>query len=166
MTFDDTALVLVDLMPRIIGLPLAPHSGETVLRNAIRLADAFRERQRPVIAIRVDRPNVAEQPPGSELNEQIAERSDVIVVKHSWGAFYGTDLDAELRKRDIKRIVIAGIATNMGVESTARAADDHGYDVTFAEDAMSGLDGDAHRFAVEYVFAKLGTVTTTDALTG
>jgi nicotinamidase-related amidase len=161
---ENTALLLIDLMPRIIDLPLQPYDGQSVLGNCLKLAEAFRDKKLPVIAVRVDRPNVAEQPPGSELHVQI--EADVVIVKHSWGAFYGTSLDEELRARGVKNVVIAGIATNMGVESTARAADDHGYEVTFVEDAMTGVHAHAHQFAVEYVFPKLGTVTTTAVLIG
>jgi nicotinamidase-related amidase len=44
------------------------------------------------------------------------------VTKHQWGAFYGTDLDVQLRRRGIQTIVLGGVATNIGVESTARQA--------------------------------------------
>src|SRR5262245_34844798 len=157
-----TALVLVDLMPRIVGLQTAPHSGESVLAGYLRMADAFRAVYAPVVSVRVERPNVAKQPPGSELLPALAERSDVEVVKRGWGAFYGTNLNAALGARGIKTIVLAGIATNMGVESTARAAADHGYRLVFVEDAMTGLDSDAHKFAVDYIFTRLGTVTGVD----
>jgi len=92
----------------------------------------------------------------------VVERSDVEVVKRSWGAFYGTNLHAVLQARGIRTIVLGGIATNMGVESTARAAADYGYKLVFVEDAMTGADADAHKFAIGYVFPKLGTVMSTD----
>lgn len=160
-----TALVLIDLMPRIIGQQTAPHSGETVLAGCLKMADAFRAVYAPVVTVRVERPDVARQPAGSGLVPAVAERSDVEVVKRSWGAFYGTNLNAALQARGIKTIVLGGIATNMGVESTARAAADHGYRLVFVEDAMTGTDSDAHKFAVDYVFTKLGTVVgVTDVL--
>src|SRR4029453_11981171 len=111
------------------------------------------------VSVGVERPNMAKQPPGSELVPAVAERSDVEVVKRSWGAFYGTNLNAALGARGVKTIVRGGIATNMGLESTARAAADYGYQLVFAEDAMTGLDSDAHKFAVDYIFTRLGTVT-------
>lgn len=157
-----TALVLVDLMPRIIALPTGPHSGEQVLERCLRIVDAFRRRGGLVVWVRVERPGAA-QPDGSELAVEPRER-DVVVVKKSWGAFGSSAIDEELRKRDIQTIVLAGIATNFGVESTGRGADDHGYDTVFVTDAMTGLDGQAHDFAVEYVFPKLGKVVTTEEL--
>jgi nicotinamidase-related amidase len=157
-----TAMVLIDLMPRIIALPTAPHSGEQVLERCVRLADAFRARGGLVVWVRVERPGDV-QPEGSDLAVTPAD-GDVVVVKHSWGAFGSSDIDEQLRKHDITTVVFGGIATNMGVESTARAADDHGYSTVLVSDAMTGLHQHAHEFAVEYVFPKLGVVVTTDAL--
>jgi nicotinamidase-related amidase len=156
------ALVLVDLMPRIIAMPTVPHTGEQVLARCVRLADGFRERQGLVVWVRVERPGTR-QPEGSELAVEPAD-GDVVVVKKSWGAFPSSGIDEELRRRDIDTVVLGGIATNFGVESTGRAADDHGYGTIFVADAMSGLDRHAHDFAVEYVFPKLGTVVTTEEL--
>src|SRR3546814_10758135 len=62
-----------------------------------------------------------------ELDEGLARPTDLRITKHQWGAFYGTDLDLQLRRRRIETVVIGGIATNFGVESTARAAHEHGY---------------------------------------
>lgn len=132
-----SALVLVDLMPRIIAQDLAPHSGEEVLARCRRLADTFRAAGRPVVAVRVDRPNVTEQPPGSDFAEDLVQPGDIVIVKHTVGAFYGTDLDMRLRERDVHTLVMTGLVTTMGVESTARAASDHGYDLEFVADAMS-----------------------------
>jgi nicotinamidase-related amidase len=156
-----TALVLVDLMPRIIALPTVPHSGEQVHERCLRLAAAVRAAGGLVVWVRVERPGA--QPDGSELATE-PSAGDVVVVKNSWGAFPFSGIDGELRERGIQTVVLAGIATNFGVESTGRAADDHGYATVFVSDAMSGLDQHAHDFAVEYVFGKLGVVVTTDEL--
>jgi nicotinamidase-related amidase len=82
------------------------------------------------------------------------------LVKRTVGAFYRTGLDDVLRARDIDTVVLGGIATNFGVESTGRAADDHGYKTIYVTDAMTGLDGRAHDFAVSYVFPRFGTTCT------
>jgi nicotinamidase-related amidase len=156
-----TALVLIDLMPRIIAMPTAPHTGEQVLERCLRLADGVRAAGGLVVHVRVERPGA--QPDGSELATS-PHADDVVVVKTSWGAFPSSGIDAELRKRDIETVVLGGIATNFGVESTGRGADDHGYSTVFVADAMSGLDQHAHDFAVEYVFTRLGVVVTTDEL--
>jgi nicotinamidase-related amidase len=156
-----TALVLIDLMPRIIALPTAPHSGEQVQARCLELADAVRARGGLIVHVRVERPGA--QPEGSELATEPHER-DVVVVKHTWGAFGSSDIHDVLRQRDIQTIILGGIATNFGVESTGRGADDHGYDTIFVSDAMTGLDQHAHDFAVDYVFSRLGTVVTSEEL--
>ncbi|MFG2111426.1 isochorismatase family protein [Streptomyces sp. NPDC048718] len=156
-----SALILVDLMPRIIDLPLAPHTGDEVLARCRELAASFRASGRPVIQVRVERPNVDEQPPGSGFAPGLVHGDDIMVVKRTIGAFYGTDLDERLRERSVDTVVIAGLVTTMGVESTARAAADHGYRLEFVADAMSGLAADEHEFAVERVFPRFGEVRKT-----
>jgi nicotinamidase-related amidase len=88
----------------------------------------------------------------------------VLITKRQWGAFYGTDLDQQLRRRGIKTLVMSGIATNFGVESTARAAFDRGYELVFVEDAMSSLAADPHDFAIKELFPRMGRVRSTETL--
>ncbi|MFE2553430.1 isochorismatase family protein [Streptomyces sp. NPDC059355] len=156
-----TALILIDVMPRIIGLPLAPHSGDEVLARCSALARAFRAAGQPVVLVRVDRPNVAQQPPGSDFADGLVQGGDITLVKRTIGAFYGTDLDKQLRELDVDTVVLAGLVTTMGVESTARAAADHGYELEFVADAMSGLAADEHEFTVERTFPRFGEVRNT-----
>ncbi|MCJ0869931.1 isochorismatase family protein [Streptomyces sp. AP-93] len=156
-----SALILIDLMPRIIGLPVAPHSGEEVLARCLRLAEAFRADGRPVVLVRVDRPGVAEQPPGSGFADGLEQPGDVLIVKHTVGAFHGTGLDERLRGMGVETLVLAGLVTTMGVESTARAASDHGYELEFVADAMSGFAADEHEFTVERIFPRFGDVHNT-----
>ncbi|MGW3130084.1 isochorismatase family protein [Streptomyces sp. NPDC001076] len=155
-----TALVLVDLMDRIVALPLEPRKGTEVLHTAEELARAFRAAGAPVVLIRVERPSLAEQPPGSGLVAGLRKEGDVEVVKRTIGGFQGTDLDARLRALGVTRLVFGGIATNLGVESTARAAADLGYDLVFVEDAMAALTGPEHEASVRLDFPRLGTVVT------
>jgi nicotinamidase-related amidase len=90
-----------------------------------------------------------------------AHPGDIAIVKRQWGAFHGTELDLQLRRRGIRTIVLAGIATAIGVESTARFAWELGYDLVFAEDATSGPDAAMHANSFEKVFPRLGRVRTT-----
>jgi len=156
-----SALILIDLMPRIVAQPLAPYSGDEVLARCRELAASFRAAGRPVVAVRVDRPNVTEQPPGSGFADDLVHDGDVVVVKHTVGAFYGTGLDDELRERGVATVVLAGLVTTMGVESTARAAADHGYEVEFVADAMSAQAAEDHEFSVARVFPRFGEVRST-----
>ncbi|WP_331767638.1 isochorismatase family protein [Embleya sp. NBC_00896] len=160
-----TALILIDLMPRIVALPVAPHSGEEVLARCRRLAEVFRANQRPVVAVRVERPNTSEQPPGSDFVDGLVRPGDIVIVKRTVGAFHDTDLHDRLRERDVDTVVLAGLVTTMGVESTARAASDHGYDVEFVADAMSGFTADEHDFTVERIFPRFGAVNNSAAYT-
>lgn len=153
-----TALVLIDLMPRIIDLPLGPRSGAEALDAACALAERFRAAGAPVVAVRVDRPGVAEQPPGSELHQGVADLADVVVVKGTVGAFHRTGLHELLQERGVSTLVLGGIATNMGVESTARAASDHGYELVFAEDAMTALTSEEHGAAIGLSLPRFGQV--------
>ncbi|MGC5018031.1 isochorismatase family protein [Micromonospora sp. DT47] len=157
-----TALVLIDLMPRIIALDVAPYRGDEVLDRCRRLATVFRAQGWPVVQVRVERPGVAEQPPGSDFAEDLVEPGDIVVVKRTIGAFHGTDLHEQLQRRGVDTLVLAGLVTTMGVESTARAASDHGYELEFVADAMSGLTAGEHEFTVERIFPRFGAVRFAD----
>lgn len=157
-----TALVLIDLMPRIIALDTAPLSGPVVLERSVALAEATRSAGGLVVNVRVERPGVDVQPDGSGFAPEAAPRpGDLEIVKRAVGAFGRSPLDAELQSRGIANVVLTGIATNFGVESTGRGASDLGYETFFVTDAMTGLDDHAHNFALSYVFPRLSTTCTT-----
>ncbi|NBH02930.1 isochorismatase family protein [Amycolatopsis sp. SID8362] len=152
-----SALVLVDLQERIVALPTTPHRGEDVVRNALRLRDAFREAGAPVVIVQVSRPD---NPPGNEL--VFDAQDDKIVTKYTIGGFADTDLDEYLRGKGVRTVYFGGIATEFGVESTLRAASDHGYDTVAVSDAMTALSEISHENAITKIFPRLGTVVTTD----
>ncbi|MER6123748.1 hydrolase [Streptomyces sp. NPDC001795] len=173
-----TALVVIDLQNGIVGRPVEPHTGPEVVARNVELADAFRARDLPVVLVRVSfAPDWADVVPGrteraagagafSEgwdviVDELSGHPGDIRVTKHNWGAFHGTDLDVQLRRRGVTQIVLTGISTSIGVESTARAAYEHGYHVTLATDAMADSDAEAHRGSVERIFPRLGETGTT-----
>jgi nicotinamidase-related amidase len=153
-----TALVLVDLMDRIVALPLEPRKGTEVLATCEELATTFRSSGATVALVRVERPGVAEQPPGSGLAQGLLKDGDIQVVKRTIGGFQGTGLDDRLRERGVTTLVFGGIATNLGVESTARAAADLGYELVFVEDAMTAFTAAEHDASVRLDFPRLGTV--------
>jgi nicotinamidase-related amidase len=150
------ALVLIDLQERIVALPTTPYRGEEVVANALRLREAFHEAGAPVVIVRVSRPD---NPPGSELVFDAG--ADKIVTKHTIGGFAGTDLDEFLRGAGVRTVVFGGIATEFGVESTLRAASDHGYETVAVSDAMTALSDLSHENAITKIFPRLGTVLTT-----
>jgi nicotinamidase-related amidase len=156
-----TALVLIDLMPRIVALDTAPLTGPVVLERCAALAKATRSVGGLVVNVRVERPGVAVQPEGSEFAPAAAPMpGDLEIVKRAVGAFGRSPLDAELQARGVETVVLAGIATNFGVESTGRGAADLGYQTIYLADAMTGLDREAHEFAVTRLFPRLATVCT------
>lgn len=153
-----TALVLVDLMERIVALPLAPYPGQDVVEASLGLARVFRAAGAPVLAVRTHRSGAPEQPAGSGLVAAVTDAADAVVVKRTVGAFHHTDLHERLQERGVTTLVLAGIATNMAVESTARAAADLGYGPVLVRDAMSALTAPEHEAAVALDFPRFGTV--------
>jgi nicotinamidase-related amidase len=172
-----TALVVIDLQNSVVALPGTPLPTSEVVARTVELADAFRKQQLPVILVRVNataddmlpgrtefvRPAGGPPPEGATeiIDELAGHPEDIVVVKRNWGAFYGTDLDLHLRRRGITQIVLTGVATSIGVESSARAAYEHGYHVTLVSDAMTDLHPDAHQNSIERIFPRLGESGTT-----
>ncbi|HTO91839.1 MAG TPA: hydrolase [Candidatus Sulfotelmatobacter sp.] len=178
-----TTLVLIDLQKGIVSRPTAPHAAPDVVKRGVRLAQAFRERGALVVLVRVafaaddsDRlkPMIdAAMPPGpwpadfADLLPEVGPKpGDLVITKHQWGAFYGTELDLQLRRRGIRNLVIGGISTNFGVESTARDAWERAYQLIFVEDAMAGPTAEAHAFATGTIFPRLGIVRSTEQVLG
>jgi nicotinamidase-related amidase len=100
-------------------------------------------------------------PDWADLAPELTALPHLVVTKRHWGAFYGTELDLQLRRRGIDTIVLGGIATNMGVESTAREAWQHNYAVVIAEDATTTLDAAMHEFAIGKIFPRIARVRST-----
>jgi len=174
------ALVLIDLQRGIVGSPGTPLSGAEVLGNAVKLADAFHAADAPVVLVRVSfAPDFGDALPGRTeqsfsgglpegwdiiVDELAGHPGDIRVTKHNWSAFHGTDLDVQLRRRGVTQIVLGGISTSIGVESTARAAYEHGYHITIATDAITDSDADAHRNSVERIFPRLSESGSTEEI--
>jgi nicotinamidase-related amidase len=161
-----TALVVIDLQRGIVSLPTV-HPVNEVIANAAKLAQGFRERSLPVVLVNVNgaapgrtdapRRHLSFPPDWIELVPELQQQpGDYLLSKQRFGAFLGTDLDQYLRNSGATQIVLAGIATSIGVESTARCAYDLGYNVTLAVDAMTDRDPDAHRNSVETIFPRIG----------
>jgi len=173
-----TALVLVDLQNGFRQRPTGPHTAGEVIARSVALAEAFRAQGLPVVLTRfvmaadgADAPGRTDMsgqsftPPEAMLaltDELAGHAGDVVVTKRSWGSFYGTDLDLQLRRRSVTQVVLAGVMTSLGVESTARAAHEHGYNVTLATNAMTDMSADAHEHSTRRIFPLLGETGTTD----
>jgi len=160
------ALIVVDLQRGIVAIPAAHPVGE-VLMHARELADAFRRQGLPVVLVkagglppgRTERPRrFAQLPAGwDELVPELDRQpGDHIVVKQQWGAFTNTGLKDFLDASGITQVVIAGVSTSIGVESTARQAHEFGFNVTLALDAMTDSSPEAHFNSSTRIFPRLG----------
>jgi nicotinamidase-related amidase len=165
-----TALIVIDLQKGIVSYPTVHPMGE-VVKHAAELAEAFRGHGLPVVLVNAvgGAPGRTEQPRRSaqgegwadlvpELNQQ---PSDHTVSKRQWGAFHRTGLAEHLQGLGVTQVVIAGVATSIGVESTARQAHEAGFNVTLAVDAMTDTNADAHTNSVTRIFPRLGETGTT-----
>ena len=174
-----TALVLIDLQNGIVARTTAPYSSAEIVQKGNRLARAFRAKGATVVYVRVDMGNFlalpvdepsrdpnAPLPPAtaSELVPEAGfESGDLPITKRHWGAFAGTELEQALRRRGIDTVVLGGISTNMGVESTARQGTGLGFAFVIVEDACATSMGEAaHRFAFEKIFPRLARVRKSD----
>lgn len=171
-----TALVLIDLQHGILAMPRAPYDSATVVSSAKVLAARCREAGGFVVQVHVgwsaDRKDAPAQavdqpapvPPGglpanwSEFVEGVVQPGDHVILKRHWGAFYGTDLELQLRRRGIDTLVIGGVATNFGVESTARQAWEMGFNVVIAEDACSSTSAAMHEMSVTMILPRIARV--------
>jgi len=175
-----TALVIIDLQRGILARQTGPYSAQQVVDNAAKIGGKCNEVGAPIVAVHVwyaaDGADRLQQPVDAPMavppgglppdwaefaDEMKALKSDVIITKRQWGAFYGTELDLQLRRRGITTIILCGIATNFGVEQTAREAWQHGYAVVIPEDACTSLDAAMHRFSVESLLPRLARIRST-----
>jgi nicotinamidase-related amidase len=174
-----TALVVLDLQKGIIVLPANPHSAPSVVAKCVELLAAARSvGAQPVLVhvgrspdggdalkMTVDEPMHTGAPPPPDWSDLIPELNrqpgDIVILKRQWGAFYGTDLDLQLRRRGLNSIILCGIATPFAVESTARDANERGYELMFAEDAMTARNTESHAHSIAHIFPRLGRVRST-----
>jgi nicotinamidase-related amidase len=172
-----TALVLIDLQNAIVGINPVPHTAAQVVENSKKLAEVFRAHGAPVVYVRVDLNDLMKLPvdqphnmgdkPLPPVASEIAasagfQPGDILITKRHWGAFAGTDLEQQLKSRRIDTVVLTGISTNGGVESTARQGTGLGFAFVLVEDACSSQNAEHHRFAFEHIFPRLTRVRSTD----
>jgi nicotinamidase-related amidase len=172
--YQKTALILIDLQKGIVAMP----GGNEVVEKAVKLVDLFRQNNGFISFVRVSfldgkdvlKPLIDESVPTPtnrpiDWDELVPElgitEKDYVVTKRQWGAFFGTDLDLQLRRRGIDTIVLCGIATNIGVESTAREAFQLGYNQIFITDAMTTFSEEAHLASLRFIFPRIGKSRTT-----
>ena len=175
-----TALVIIDLQEGILSPEPVPYGRDAIVGRAAELGRAFAAAGRPIVLTitdfaagyadaptgRVDAPwGLPEEglPPGfATLAPEIdALPAAVRITKRQMSAFFGSELDLQLRRRGCDTLVICGVATNRGVEATARAAFDLNYHVVVAADACGSVAPGLHEFAVENILPRIARVRRT-----
>ena len=173
-----TALVLIDLQNGIVSRDTKPYPASEVIERSRKLADAFRAKNAPVVYVRVVMTDFLSLPSDEVMNlpkglpvhlSEIAESAgmqdgDLLISKRHWGAFAGTELEHELRSRGIETVVLAGIATNIGVESTLRQGTGLGFAFVTVEDACSTFSQEMQEFAFSAIFPRLSKVRKTQQI--
>ncbi|PKR90523.1 hydrolase [Pleomorphomonas diazotrophica] len=168
-----TALIVIDLQKGIAALP-PRELARPAIANAVKLIGAFRAAKRPVVLVNVvgGAPGRTDKKPSGDrpadwaelLPELGSSPDDIRISKKTWGAFTDTGLDARLRDLGVTGVVVCGIATSRGVESTARFAHELGYNVALPVDAMADANPEAHRRSVELTFPWIAETGSTDEL--
>ena len=177
-----TAIVVIDLQKGIVGRATHPRPASTVVANTVRILRAARRAGATPVLVHVggapdgrDRLHpVADEilggqaplpPDWSELIPDLEQApGDLVILKRQWGAFYGTDLELQLRRRGLLTIVLCGIATEYGVESTARDAYERGFEQIFVADAMGALGPQSQEHCLTRIFPRMGRVRDTEAV--
>ena len=176
-----TALVVIDMTNGVLSLESKPHPVQEVLANTVRLVETFRHAGSFVVLVNVNSVDgkdllhpIADAPMSLSVRRtadsaQIVKElgpqpTDHLITKRQWGTFFGTDLDLQLRRRGLDTIVLCGIATSFGVETTAREAYQHGYNQIFAEDAINAITPEEHQYVCSYIFPKIGRVRSTSEI--
>jgi len=172
-----TALVAIDLQDGIVNSPHLPYSGAEVVDKTSNLIKAFNDKGALVVLVRVssiDGNDMVKPKTDSAINSikfsegwdifvpEIEDKNAITITKRQWGAFYGTELDLQLRRRGIDTIVLCGISTSIGVDTTAREAYQHGYNQIFVEEAMTAGTKEEHDYVCKYIFPRIGKIRTSE----
>jgi nicotinamidase-related amidase len=173
-----TALVLIDVQNGVLGFKLEPLAADELLERGKALARRFRAEGAPVVLVNAapateDRPRAVDEPfalpktlPAGfiDLAPGLAEPGDLRITKKTWGAFSVPELDRNLRERGVRTIALGGVATEFGVESTARQAWELGYELVIVRDATTSLALESHQHSMRRIFPRIARITDSDAL--
>ena len=176
-----TALVLIDLQKGVVRMDTV-HPVINILLKVSMLVDVFRAANLPIVIVhvnpmgaawtktRVEKSTLPQNPVMHTLARMVMpvmgftdivpeikiQPQDILIEKKAWNAFFQTSLNKELKKREITQLVLAGISTSIGVEGTARAASELGYNLIFAIDAMTDKILEAHENSIHNIFPRIG----------
>lgn len=177
------ALVVIDLQKGIMGTgELKPYSANEIIEKNNQLAESIENTAGLITLVNVDPTTMRflnKEGSGKAYGNAPADFTEFVmpiaedesaknvlkVKKHNPGAFFGTDLDLQLRRRGIDTIILTGVATANGVYATALDAYQYGYDVIVVEDACGDRDEELHHIFFDKLFPKIGqTIQTAEML--
>jgi nicotinamidase-related amidase len=148
-----TALLIIDIQRAAFdGVHLPPvDSPDRLVRNACRLLEAAREAGCPIVFVQHCEGSGQPFEEGSEhgkLHQALEPAAgEVVLKKYASSSFEGTDLDAQLKSRSVKELVLCGLQSEFCVSNTARSALQLGYTVHVAQDGHSTWPSDGRTAA-------------------
>jgi len=159
-----TALVIIDLQEGILPFAGGPHSADEVVARSARLAEHFRAKGAPVVMVRVGwSKDFAEA-----LRQPVDAPTPAQALPPEWWhypvALGKRDSELQLRRRGIDTVVLCGISTNIGVESTARNAWELGFSLVLAEDACSAASASQHQNSFTHIFPRIARVRSVEEI--
>lgn len=182
VNLNHTALVTIDLQDNILVEPaFSPATIDSILTTNDQLAERFKNTDALIVPVTVNVNNVAQMAPSFQSHSKITTLANdahpltaivsdpdadnvVTVTKNTPDAFFGTDLDLQLRRRGIDTIILTGVSTSNGVYATALSAYHRAFQVLVVQDACADRDAENHTYFFEKLFSRIGWVTTSQEL--
>jgi len=179
-----TALVVFDMQKGQFEVDDAERrrwlAESNIVANTVQLLQAARSAGLPVFYIQNSRrPDFADQKEvltdagggvrggpvigtrGWEILDEIKpEPNDYVVPKFRQGAFSSTTLDILLRARSIDTLLLCGVRTTVGIETTVRDGRDLGYNIVLVSDCTGGVSPEDHQWTLQRIFPMLARVRT------
>ncbi len=177
---EKTAFISIDLQKGITSREMQPNKSNDVIKNAAKIAEVARANGIFVVLVNVtpfdgkdslnpivdNKPSWGNMTRSDDWSEIVPEmnpqKNDLKITKRQWGAFHGTELDLQLRRRGIDTIILCGISTNIGVETTAREAYQHGYNQIIAIDACTAMTEEEHISSEKHTFSRIARIRKTE----
>jgi nicotinamidase-related amidase len=141
---DEIALLVIDTQVNMFDDEMPVFEGDRILETIKSLVARARAKGIPVIYIRND--GGSGEPdehgtPGWEIHPFVGPQpGDIVIDKTSPNAFQGTNLEKEIKRRGIEKLVIAGMQTEYCIDATSRGAAQLGYEVIVVEDGHTTFD--------------------------
>lgn len=138
------ALLVIDVQNGMFQKDNIVHNGDNLLRNLKVLISQARSTETPILYVQHNAPvgkTLENGTKGWEIHPEITpETGDIIIQKTTSDSFYRTILDEELKKQGVEHLVIAGIQSEVCVDTTCRRAFSMDYKVTLVSDVHSTWD--------------------------